>query len=598
MSLCFELFNTRVKSKREVKAVFSVLFLFFITTSVAQKEFFIQEMDSIKVGYRSSGASLDLIDRQITRQPNLRPGAGFGEMYERNLADNLFRSEGGFSYVNNENKVIPKFTSLPYLGFQYAFGSSLTQDLNVEYHHFFQPNTHLHFKYNRNTSNGFLRNSDYKNNDVSLRFFHTKRRYTTHLDGYYGAYEMGQNGGITTDSLLNDFAIEFTPVNKETSRSVIRKLNLKWDNYYRLVGDSIVGFGVKSKHGFDLVGRTFEEQLIDTIPYDTLYLDTTGLTRDQFQTSGISTGAGVFFSSPKFKVDATLNHKYWRNQNVGMKRDTNEFFLHSNLWLKLGERLTLHNEFYFNLIGATGEIKEHARLNFKMWNNLSLTGQLRFENVYPTPYQRFHTSNYLKWEIQDLEMQQKIQVAGALKWGNKNHVQANVIWTSVNNGRYFIDNQWRQDTLDFVSVGALNIKGAYHLGKFSFYPSATLRFMSSNFSLQPILSTLNRLAYTTTLFKSGKLGFSVGVDVGYESSYNYMAYHEVYDVYQPFQSLDKVPELIQLNAFLALSIDEFRFFVKGENISYLFQDATTRIDPNYPIMPLLLRLGITWDFFN
>lgn len=581
-----------------MRAILPIFFIFSLTISIAQQELFIQEMDSIKIGYRSSGTSLDLIDKLFTRQPNLRPGAGFGEMYERNLAENLFKSEGGFAYLTNEKKVQPKFISLPYLGFQYAFGSKLTQDLNVEYHQFYRPNTHLHFRYSRSTSNGFLRNSDYKNNDVSLRFFHAKKRYATHVDGFYGAYELGQNGGIATDSLLNDFAIEFTPVKKELSRSKIRRLDLKWDNYFRLAGDSLMGFGIKSKHRFDLVGREFMEQLIAPLPFDTLYLDTTGNTRDQFQTSGISTGGGMYFSAPHFKIDATLNHRHWRNQNVGMKRDTNEIFLHSNLWFKIGRRLTLHNEFYFNLIGATGEIKEYAKLKFNMLKNVSVNAQLNFENVYPTPYQRFHTSNYAKWEIQDLEMQQKIQVAGGIKWGNKNFVQANVIWTNINNGRYFIDGEWRQDTLDFVSVGALNVKGAYHLGKFSFYPNVTLRFASSNFDFQPFFSTLNRFAYTTTLFKSGNLGFSIGVDIGYETSYNYMAYNEIYDIYQPFQTNAEVPELLQLNAFVALSIDEFRFFVRGENLSYLFQDATTRIDPNYPIMPLLIRLGITWDFFN
>ena len=581
-----------------VRLILSILFISILFASVGQKEFFFQEMDSLKMGYRSGGAQLDSVDASFLGRYSLRPGGGFGQLYERNLARNTFLSPGGLTYLSSEQKVTPKFSGLPYLGFKYAFGSSLTQDLDVEYHQFFRPNTHIHFRYNRKTSNGFLRNSDYKLNDLNLRFYHAQNRYATNFDAYYGAHELTQNGGIATDSLLDDFAIEFTPINKRDARSKIRKLDLKWDNYLRMIGDSVVGSGFKTKHQYSIVGREFVEQLADLTGVDTFFIDTSGATRDQYQTAAFSNGAGVYFSSPNFKIDATINHRYWRNQNLGRNRDTNEVFLHSNLWTSFGERLTLNNEFYFNLIGATGEIKNYAQLNYHVLNNLSIKGKLDFENLYPTPYQRFHTANYYQWEIQNLKMQQKLQVAGSIKYGDTNCVEANVIWSNINNGRYFINNEWRQDTLDFVSMGAFQLKGGFKLGQWSFYPSATIRFNSANFNYQPLFSTLNRIAFTTKLFEAQKLGISLGVDIGYETGYQYMAYNGVLDILQPIQTTNKTSDLLQLNAFMSVSIDEFRFFVKAENLSSLFQDPKTRIDVDYPIMPFLIRLGITWDFFN
>ena len=555
-------------------------------------------MDSVKIGYRSSGVGLDSIDALFTGNPNLRPGAGFDELYELNLARNLFLSPAGFSYLTAKKLVTPKYSGLPYLGFQYAFGSKLTQDLNVEYHQFFRPKTHLHFRYNRRTSNGFLRSGDYKINELNLKFYHSKGIYSTNFDGYYGAYELAQNDGIATDSMLEDFAIEFTPIRNDNARSKMRKLDLKWDNYFRIVGDSLLGFGLKTKHRYAIVNREYTEFLYDLSGIDTFYIDTSGNTRDQYQTAKFANGAGMYFDSPHFKVDASINYQHWRNQNSGRNRDTNEVFLHSNLWASFGERLSLTNEFYFNVIGAIGEIKDYARLDYKILRNLSLKANLNFENIYPTPYQRFHTANYYKWEIDDLKMQQKLQVSGALKFGDTNFVQANVIWTNINNGRYFIDNQWRQDTLNFVTVGALKLRGGIHLKKWSFYPTVTVRFNSANFNYQPLFSTLNRIAFTTKMFKAQKLGVSIGADIGYETGYQFMNYNGELDILQPVQTTTKTPNLIQLNAFLALSIDQFRFFVRAQNLSYLFQDAKSRIDGNYPIMPFLIRIGITWDFFN
>lgn len=270
----------------------------------------------------------------------------------------------------------------------------------------------------------------------------------------------------------------------------------------------------------------------------------------------------------------------------------------ANLWASFGKRITINNEFYFNVIGAIGEIKDHVRLDYQILDQLSLKGNLNFENIYPTPYQRFHTANYYKWEIDELKMQQKLQVSGALKWGDTNFVQVRAIWTNINNGRYFIDNQWRQDTLAFVSVGALKLRGGLHLKKWSFYPTVTVRFNSSNFNYQPLFSTLNRIAFTTKLFKAQKLGMSLGADIGYETGYQFMHYNGVLDLLQPVQTTSKTPALMKLNAFLALSIDQFRFFIRAQNLSYFFQDEKTRIDVNYPIMPFVMRIGLTWDFFN
>lgn len=583
-----------------MRVIITFILLSFAWTSTAQKELFFQQMDSIRMEYRSEGKPLDSIDGIFLTQPNLRPGAGFGQTQEASLAENLFSNNAGFAYLNPKSKVTPKFSGIPYLGFQYAFGSKLTQDLNVEYQQFYQPNTHLHFRYNRKSGNGFLRNSDYKLNDVHLRFYHQKSWYATNFEGFYGAYNLSQNRGIATDTLLDEFAIEFTPVRQDNSASKMRTLDLKWDNFFKLFGsDSTASFGLKSRHQFELVNREFSEFLIDPTIVDTFYLDTSGQTRDQFQTAKLSNGAGVYFSSKFFKVDASINHQYWKNQNSGVTRgDTNEIFIHSNLWTALGERISLHNEFYFNLIGATGEIREYAQLKFKVLDNLGVHAKLNFENLYPTPYQRFHSANYYQWKIDNLKMQQKLQIIGGIKYGKKNFVQADLIWTNINNGRYFINNEWRQDTLEFVSVGALNVKGAYHIKKFSFYPSATLRFNSANFNYQPVFSTLNRIAFTTQLFKAQKLGMSLGVDVGYETSYNHMMYNGVLDLYELALIPEQTKDLLKLNAFLALSIDEFRFFVRAENLSSLFQDAKIRIDYNYPMMPFLLRVGITWDFFN
>jgi hypothetical protein len=562
----------------------------------AQDKLMLSKIDTIGLEYRSAGYDLDSIDAINVGNLNLRPAAGFSEMFEYNLAKNLYESPAGFSYLMNEKRVNPKFIGLPYLGFQYAFGSALNQALNVEYHQYFTPTTHLHFRYHRRTSNGLLRNGGFKLNDVSLQFYHAKKRWSTKIDAYYGGHQYGENTGIETDTLLELFSIEFTPVIRNNAESTVRKLNLAWDNYYRLFGDSINGMGLKTQHRFDLVGRVFTDPNIDTFLVEDIFIDSLA-TRDQYQTSSISNGGGVFFNSKVFQIDATINHRYWKNQNLGQYRDTNEVYLQSLLWTKW-KGIEIENDFYFNLIGALGEFYNHAQLSLKPFNKAHVYGHVNFDNLLPEPYQRFHDANNLQWELSELQTQQLLNITGGIRYGDTNFIEATVNWTNINNGLYFIDNEWRQDTLDFVSVGSVELKGALHLGKFGFYPTVRLGINTENFNYQPKISTMNRISFQTKLFKAQRLGVALGVDIGYVSGYQFMQYNTLLSLVQPIQSNEKTPSLMRLNAFAALSIDEFRFFVRAEHLDYFINDQTARIDTNYPIMPFIIRIGITWDFFN
>lgn len=553
--------------------------------------------DSIAIDYRSGGVGLDSIDASFIGDLSLRPGAGDARLIEYDLARGLSQQINGIGYRMNKIKVKPVWTGLPYLGFQYAFGSRLNQVVNVQYHQYLTKNTHLHFQYKRRTRNGFLRNSDFTLNDASLLFTHRKGKYATEIEAYYAADEMGQNEGLVTDSLIPIYALEFLEVQSESARSKVNDFNTNWKNYYRLIGDTINGTGLISRHEYDLIGREYTSS-VDSIAFDTLFVDSTA-TRDQFQTASISNGVGIFFSSRNFSVDAALNHRYWRNQNLGVNRDTTEAFLDANATLSIARNFRVRSYFYFNFLGAIGELKSKSSLKYTPMKNLSIIGGLNFINSYPTPYLRHHTANYYKWFVprENLEMQQSLNINGEVKFGGKNHLLAKVNWTNINNGRYFIKDSWRQDTLDLISVGDVTVKGQLKAGGWSFYPGISVRFNSSNFNYQPTLSTHNRISYQTKVF-SDNLGFTIGADLGYDLGYRHLTYNGILGTYSPMVVTEETPDLIRINAFTAISIDQFRLFVRAENIDYFINDQTAKIDRQIPIMPFLIRIGITWDFFN
>lgn len=556
----------------------------------------VQSLDSIGLDYRSNGTRLDSVDAAFVGHINLRPGGGDARYYEHQLPVQLQENIAGLYYKTQRKKVQPLWTGLPYLGFQYAFGSGLNQAMNVNYHQFFTDSTQLHFQFHRRTSNGLLRNSDFTINDVNLQLYHRDERYSTRFEVFYGADDQGENEGFLNLQAPQTAGLEFLTVRSRTARSRARDLSIAWDNYYQLIGDSTWSGGMKTRHHFDLIGREYRsDQVLD---YDTLFIDTSK-TRDQYQTSSLSNGAGIYFSSERIKWDATLNHTYWKNQNLGKFRDTNEAFIHSLVNIDLTDELLLKSQFYFNFLGAIGELKSNSQLHFSWKENIDLMGSVNFVNEYPRPFQRFYRSNYYQWNIEDLSMQQKLGINGAMRIGGRqsNHLKLDVNWTTITNGRYFIDDEWRQDTLDVVSVGSGSISGSYQLGSWNIYPRLTLRWNTSNFSYQPALSSMNRIAYTTKVF-SGNLGLTFGVDLGYDTGYQFMEYNGVLGIYSPVQTAENVPGLMRINAFTAISVDQFRFFARAENIDYFINETGAQMGANYLLMPFIIRAGITWDFFN
>jgi hypothetical protein len=56
--------------------------------------------------------------------------------------------------------------------------------------------------------------------------------------------------------------------------------------------------------------------------------------------------------------------------------------------------------------------------------------------------------------------------------------------------------------------------------------------------------------------------------------------------------------LLNLHAFATFGIEEFRFYVRYENIGYFWSDRRTNEQFGFPISSTRLRVGLTWDFFN
>ena len=100
------------------------------------------------------------------------------------------------------------------------------------------------------------------------------------------------------------------------------------------------------------------------------------------------------------------------------------------------------------------------------------------------------------------------------------------------------------------------------------------------------------------MFKAKKLEGIYGVDFSYISNYRLLNYNYRIDVFTTENQLANFHNMTNLSAFLGFSLGEFRFFTRVENIGYFWNNSDNQIVVGYPIQKNLIRLGITWDFFN
>ena len=89
-----------------------------------------------------------------------------------------------------------------------------------------------------------------------------------------------------------------------------------------------------------------------------------------------------------------------------------------------------------------------------------------------------------------------------------------------------------------------------------------------------------------------------GVDVAYLSSFQRIGYYSqvaAFDLNNPDVTSAYTSAL---HFFTGFQIDEFKFFLRVENLNYFWSDRNLQQVRGYPIPSTQFRLGITWDFFN
>jgi hypothetical protein len=107
-----------------------------------------------------------------------------------------------------------------------------------------------------------------------------------------------------------------------------------------------------------------------------------------------------------------------------------------------------------------------------------------------------------------------------------------------------------------------------------------------------------RLFLKGYIFKARKMLAYIGVDFALLSSFQRIGYSSNTGAFQLDEISTNNNGYTNLHFFAGFQIEEFKFFLRMENIAYFWNDKNSEIVKKYPLQSNLIRVGITWDFFN
>lgn len=574
------------------------LFLFSKQVQLfSQTSLLTSNIDTLTYAHRIGGPKIDSLDWIQTSLSNTLPSGANQSPWGRFGTDySNFHSLFSQAY-RIEKPINPRFSALPHVGFAYSFGSFSTQFLQAEYNQTFRKNNHLAIQFARNSMGEAIRNNAFKNNTLQINWVSDLKKYKQQTSVHSFQSERFLSGGISDLSIIESQGIEFAPIFKQNAKSNVRHIELSSQHYLALIGDSLKQSGLVYHGKLNTSNRIYtESDLLSTI-YASIYIDSFQ-TRDQYQESNLKQSAGVFLNLNSFKTEILATYHYRGFQNLGTFKDTTELGLTCNTQLSM-KNMKIKNLFHMYFVGAKGEFSEQIHIELPKFKTLNHSLNILLEHKLPTLFQRSYFSNNATWKTTDLKLQKNTQIAYRLNFGKNNLIELHSIFNTFSDKYQLINDVWRNDTLanwmHWCNAARINLS----YKTLHFQPAIHFNYTNLNPNILPSVDLRARLFWNKKLFKAKKFDFIAGIDARYISSYSMMQYDTRFDLYRIDNVLNiSTTPIVRFDFFTGFQLDEFRFYFKFENLDYFWNQKTLMEQQNFPLSPNVLRLGLTWDFFN
>lgn len=232
---------------------------------------------------------------------------------------------------------------------------------------------------------------------------------------------------------------------------------------------------------------------------------------------------------------------------------------------------------------------------FKLWNDsISMVANGFIRSDEPSYFLQHYQSNHFRWDNNFAKIY-RTNVGGTFSIPTR-LFSLNVSVENVTKYVYFNSEALPTQFTGNIQVVAANLKQDFHLGKFALENNVVYQLSSqANVLPLPTLALFHNLYYHDKFFKV--LSVQLGANVRYHTSYYAPAYMPASGQFHT-QTLTKIGNYPVVNVYLNFHLKRTCFFVEYYHINQKFMNGAYFSMPNYPINPAILKLGLSWNFYN
>ncbi len=313
-------------------------------------------------------------------------------------------------------------------------------------------------------------------------------------------------------------------------------------------------------------------------------------------------------------VSHELNH-YALPDSVGT-RSWNENAVSVGGQLSKVQGKTLHYNVTgeFGIVGINlGELHVDGGvdLNFPLFKDtMTLAASGFYHHERPAFYYRHYQSRHFWWDNQDLSFIDHLHAQGILNY-QKTRTRLRVAYDVIKNFTYLSDTYATSTAgrlYNTVAVkqnsGAINVLTAEVKQDFTFGPlnwETVVTFQKSTNEDALPLPAINAYTNLYLRFKIAHvLKTDFGADVRYFTEYNAPDYLPALGQYavQGNESKIKIGNCPIINVYANFHLKHTRFFIMMSHINANYGKKNYFFAPHYPLNGNVLRMGLSWNFYN
>lgn len=348
--------------------------------------------------------------------------------------------------------------------------------------------------------------------------------------------------------------------------------------------------------------------------YENSHFNKTGTSRDSTTAFSVKNVFGIallegFNKYAKAGLTAYISHKFSRYDLMNADSMTvdrfteQEIFVGGELAKRQGKTLHYSVDGEIGIMDkAMGQFRVHGNmdLNFRLWKDtVNFIARGFVTNTLPSFYMRHYHSNHFFWDNDNMEKEFRTRLEGELnidRWGT--NLRAGV--ENIKNYTYFNQHAMPEQHSGNIQVLSATLKQDFRLGIFHLDNEVTWQ-KSSNETVLPLpqLSVYSNFYILTKLAKK-VLTVQLGADVRYFSKYYAPAYTPAIQQFhlQPGNDQVEIGGYPIVNIYANLHLKRTRLFAMYSHVNQGMGSRNSFLVPHYPINPSLLRLGVSWNFYD